>query len=383
MTIITVKDSLRAATEAASGGLQTIVYTSKGQPCFMNIVEKFSIEDVLPSLGMTGTHPAFIIDGKEVGQILVGTYGAVLKNGEFVSQPNLSPATFNIAPAFQTIYSQGAGFHPMTNVEFSALQALNFAASHVPYGNTDYGRSAKNYNYQGRVVSGGKPGDSVNSSFIYTGSGPVQYRHNLAYNGISDLVGNQFETVGGLRLMKDELQVYVNNDYAGLAANNVTWGTLSDKNWRAIDAVSGELIIPTYTGTTTKEYIPTTPRSVRVKGGMASSGSDDYTLYLPNWANLASMAKTTSTTAPVSDAAIDRLKLLGLYPLSTDITLVPGNASFGNPPDDERWFCRGGGFAGPANNSGATMNTFVTIWPNSAQPSYGARVCWFDTNELS
>ncbi|HDE1021942.1 TPA: hypothetical protein PCA95_005373, partial [Klebsiella quasipneumoniae] len=89
MTTISVKDTLRAATEAASGGLQTVIYTDKGQPCFMNIIEKFAIEDVLPSLGLTGTHPAFIIDGTEVGQILVGTYGAVLKDGEYVSQPNL------------------------------------------------------------------------------------------------------------------------------------------------------------------------------------------------------------------------------------------------------------------------------------------------------
>lgn len=378
MTTISVKDTLRAATEAASGGLQTVIYTDKGQPCFMNIIEKFAIEDVLPSLGLTGTHPAFIIDGTEVGQILVGTYGAVLKDGEYVSQPNLAPSTFNIGPAFQTIFGQGAGFHPMTNIEFAAIQAINFAATHNPYGNTDYGRSGRNHDYQGRVVSGGEPGDSVHSSLIYTGSGPVQFRHNLAYNGISDLVGNQTETVGGARLMKGELQFYVNNNYAGLASSDVTWGTLTDSNWKAVDAVNGELITPTYTGYTAANYVPTTPRSVRVKGGSSASGSADYTLYLANWANLVNMARTTSTTAPVSDAAINRLKLLGFYPLSNDISKVVGVASFGDTPDNERWFTRGGSYVGPANNSGATMNTFVPIWPNSSVATYGARVCWYE-----
>ncbi|HFN1157522.1 TPA: hypothetical protein ACHBXH_005193, partial [Klebsiella pneumoniae] len=164
----------------------------------------------------------------------------------------------------------------------------------------------------------------------------------------------------------------------GLASSDVTWGTLTDSNWKAIDATTGEFITPTYTGTTTATYVPTTPRSVRVKGGSSASGSDDYTLYLANWANLVNMARTTSTTAPVSDAAINRLKLLGFYPLSNDISKVVGVASFGDTPDNERWFTRGGSYVGPANNSGATMNTFVPIWPNSSVATYGARVCWYE-----
>ncbi|MGR9067395.1 hypothetical protein ACP6ES_09865 [Klebsiella quasipneumoniae] len=378
MPTISVKDSLRVATEAASGGLQTVVYTRKGQPCFMNVVEKFAIEDVLPSLGLTGTHPAFIISGTEVDQILIGTYGAVLKDGEYVSQPNLAPSTFNIGPAFKAIFGQGDGFHPMTNSEFAALQAINFAAAHIPYGNTDYGRSGLNHDYQGRVVSGGDAGDSANSSLIYTGSGPIQFRHNLEYNGISDLVGNQSETVGGLRILNRELQVYANNDYASLAASDVTWATLTDTNWKAIDATTGELITPTYTGTTTTTYVPTTPRSVRVAQG--GSGSADYTIYLPGWGNVSSMAPTSSPTAPISAAAVKTLKLLGIYPLSTDVSIFPGCASFSPSEDNERWFTRGGSYSGPSNNSGATMNTFSPIWPNSSVAIYGARVCWYDKN---
>ena len=50
--------------EAASGGLQTVIYTAKGQPSFMNIIEKFDLSAIDPTL--SGTHPAFIINGVEV-----------------------------------------------------------------------------------------------------------------------------------------------------------------------------------------------------------------------------------------------------------------------------------------------------------------------------
>ena len=43
MTTILIKDALRQSVEAASGGLQTVLYTAKGQPSFMNIIEKFDM----------------------------------------------------------------------------------------------------------------------------------------------------------------------------------------------------------------------------------------------------------------------------------------------------------------------------------------------------
>ncbi|MFY0838400.1 hypothetical protein ACA371_28910, partial [Klebsiella pneumoniae] len=63
MSTIIIKDTLRQSVEAASGGAQTVLYTAKGQPSFVNIIPKVTIESIDPSLG-TGTHPAFIVDGK-------------------------------------------------------------------------------------------------------------------------------------------------------------------------------------------------------------------------------------------------------------------------------------------------------------------------------
>ena len=40
---ILIKDSLRQSVEAASGGEQTVLYTTKGQPTYMNIIQKFDL----------------------------------------------------------------------------------------------------------------------------------------------------------------------------------------------------------------------------------------------------------------------------------------------------------------------------------------------------
>ncbi|MGL5039186.1 MAG: hypothetical protein ACRC6D_03520, partial [Aeromonas sp.] len=62
MTHIFVKDSLRASVEAATGGRQTVLYTAKGQPSYMYVMNAFNREDVDPSVG-TGIHPMFLVDG--------------------------------------------------------------------------------------------------------------------------------------------------------------------------------------------------------------------------------------------------------------------------------------------------------------------------------
>ena len=64
MTTILIKDKLRQSVEVASGGLRTVLYTTTGQPTFMNIVEKFLLSDIDASLPAT-VHPAFIINGVE------------------------------------------------------------------------------------------------------------------------------------------------------------------------------------------------------------------------------------------------------------------------------------------------------------------------------
>ena len=63
---------MRQSVELASGGLQTVMYTAKGQPTYMNIIQKYDMSTIDPSL--SGTHPAFIVDGVEKPEIFIGTY---------------------------------------------------------------------------------------------------------------------------------------------------------------------------------------------------------------------------------------------------------------------------------------------------------------------
>ena len=82
MATILVKDALRGAIEAASGGAQTVLYTPKGQPTFVNIIPKKTIQELYPELGINGTHPAFKVGDKEISQLYVGTYQGKIVNGE-------------------------------------------------------------------------------------------------------------------------------------------------------------------------------------------------------------------------------------------------------------------------------------------------------------
>ena len=43
---ILIKDSLRQSVEVASGGLQTVLYTAKGQPTYMNIIQKYDMSTI-------------------------------------------------------------------------------------------------------------------------------------------------------------------------------------------------------------------------------------------------------------------------------------------------------------------------------------------------
>ena len=91
MTTIIIKDHLRQAIESASGGRQTVLYTPKGQASFVTIFNKVDLKTLNPDL--SGTHPAFIINGKEVSQLFIGTYQGTIIDGELVSQPWTLPSS--------------------------------------------------------------------------------------------------------------------------------------------------------------------------------------------------------------------------------------------------------------------------------------------------
>lgn len=245
MSSIYVKDELRAAVEAASGGKQTVLYTAGGQPSIMNIVPRFNLEDIDASLG-SGVHPAFLVGGVEKSELFIGSYQGIIKNGELISLPGVDPTGSTLLDSFVSIArATGPGFHITTNVEFMALALWCWKNGYTPRGNTSYGRSDAAHHETAIRKDRGIPGDSSGSPRTLTGSGPVSWRHDNTPNGVSDLCGNIWEWAPGLRLMDGEIQVIPNND----AALPTTSLARSSTAWRAIRVSDGALVQPGTEGT--------------------------------------------------------------------------------------------------------------------------------------
>jgi hypothetical protein len=203
---IIIKDSLREQVERASEGKQTIRRTTKGYPSYFNVIPAFKCEDISESMG-TGLHPAFIVNGIEKSEIHIGTYQAIISNGQAISLPYQTPKTgINFDNARAACIAAGPGFHMLTNWEWAAV-ALWMAKNGYgdAHGNTNNGKSHRNKEEAG--MPSGDGGKTL------TGSGPDTWRHDGTMYGISDLVGNVWEWVDGLKLASGKIIMPRNNEF--------------------------------------------------------------------------------------------------------------------------------------------------------------------------
>lgn len=321
LTIIAT-DVLRRSVEAASQGRNTIIYTAKGQPCLMYVLPKFTLESIDAGLG-TGTHPAFVVDGVEKDEILLGIYQGHESNGELVSwagQP--VRASTNHDDGVALARANGAGWHLMTNAEWAAIGLRCWADGYQPRGNSGSGRSSDDTTEYG-VGEDGEPLPDAGGTRILPGSGPVTWRHDRTAFGISDLNGNVWEWSPGMRINDGEINIIEDND---AALDAIDHGVASAA-WRAIDGETGNLVDPGSAGTV--KY--------------AASGTDDYALVLGSGGVFSSLANPGSN--PVAAPAIERLKGLGLYPVA-DTGL--GDDGLYHNVSGERLALRGGSWGGGA-----------------------------------
>ena len=234
-----IRDAYRQQVEAASGGRQTVLYTAKGQPSIMNVIPAFNLEDIDASLG-TGVHPAFIAGGVQKSEIFIGTHIGSVYGDELISRPGEEPARSRNHDQFVTLARAcGAGWHVMTNAEWSAIALWSYKNGTMPNGNTNYGRSSDAPHETARRMDLLEPGNTGGNPRTRTGSGPATWRHDHTMHGISDLCGNVWEWSPGLRLMDGEIQIIPNND----AALDTDLSKTSTA-WRAIRASDGALVAP-------------------------------------------------------------------------------------------------------------------------------------------
>ena len=310
MATIITKDSLRSSVEAATGGLCTVLYDDAGHPSYMRVIPKMRIEDLYPDLGLTGTHPAFIVDGVEKSELFIGMFQASVVDSYAVSLPGMDPTVnINFDTSLNYCRNKGEGWHLMTNAEWALLGALGIKTGFQPRGNTYWGQHHEQKHEVGTLAPGaselGVSNDDLHGRTL-TGSGPVSWRHDNTPAGIADLVGNVWEWCAGLRLNAGELQIIADNN---AAAHDCDMSAGSSA-WRAI-LENGTLTTPGTADTLKLD-------AAGENGLGAPKLNTEITSQYPSTDNISSSSTSfKSFTAVEGVTPPPLLKLLSLYPIDT------------------------------------------------------------------
>ena len=193
------------------------------------IFDKSGIPDIMvvftpDELGLPAT-----LKGRKVSEYLISKYPNTLIGGVPHSLPFQKPAVdVNFDEAVQLCESKGPGWHLLTNDEWAALARQSWENDTMPTGNTASGKSHSHPEQTGTTYDGGY-GKTL------TGSGPVAWNHDRTAEGVSDMCGNIWEHVGGIRFLNGQVQVIPNNGAAAGADQST-----DSKEWEAIYTADGD-----------------------------------------------------------------------------------------------------------------------------------------------
>lgn len=213
-------------------------------PSIMVYIPKFKLSEVLNTTN-DSTHPAFIVDGKEIDGFWFSKYQNVSYNNVAYSLPGEDPSvSLGHDAAYNRSAAKGVGWHLTTAAEWAAVALWCKKNGTMPYGNNNYGKDSRENSY--KAVPTTKDSSTGQTNRVATGTGPLTWSHDRTIAGIWDMNGNVNEWLAGLRLVYGEVQILQDND----AANTDNPVAAASTCWKAINASTGELITPDGSGTT-------------------------------------------------------------------------------------------------------------------------------------
>lgn len=227
----TEQEIVATALSAMSGGMVVNRKDTYGQYLIMVRIPAFTnrmCNEVLGTnwLPITDVHPAFIrADGTSMQWFEVGMYlaGSDERGSYHGSSQYKKPRLQTLDIARSLAKTHGDRWHLFNNAQWSAIAiwCLMRDSSNQPQGNTYYGMSHDDKYQSGVRVDNKLPGETRSSGYTFTGSGPNNWRHNGAVNGIADLVGNSSEWVDGIKIRNNAIIAALRSD-----AHENEWETL-------------------------------------------------------------------------------------------------------------------------------------------------------------
>lgn len=351
-------------------------YDREGNPSVFCRFPKMKSIDLDPSLP-AHTHPAFIINGEEQEEILLGTYmGTCVEEsltGTIVSLPNMPPVHSRTSDQLlKQCRSFGWGASGMTAADRGFLLLLAQKNGWRPGGNSDFGHCWKDaYRYEtGKAVQKGTRvgwrgwlyeclishtttaelspdracghwkrlrriggaeaypelrDESGSCLLTLNGTGPMDWQLGGRPGGMCDVAGNLWEMDFGYRTVDGEIQVLPDNDAADADADL----SADSSAWRAIVPNAGDdgyrLVQPGTAGT-----LHWTWANGKITLDTAAPENDGVT----RWTKFKELAVNAANVPYVPCI----LRELGLFP--TEGSTVDGICGFA--PGGERMALRGG-----------------------------------------
>lgn len=193
------------------------------------IFDKSGIPDIMVAFTPDELGLPAELKGKKVSEYLISKYPNTLIKGVPHSLPFQQPAVcVNHDEAIRLCEAKGEGWHLITNDEWAALALMSYENDTLPTGNTNSGKSHSHPEQSGITYDEGY-GKTL------TGSGPVTWNHDRTAEGVSDMCGNVWEHVGGIRFLNGQVQVIPDNGAAAGADQSE-----NSKEWEPIRTADGD-----------------------------------------------------------------------------------------------------------------------------------------------